>query len=85
MVLPSLANDDPGFATFVLDPESWKAIVRADASLTSKETVRRLELIEIGYFRHVLDNAMLHVLGALANNHFMENTVRKLVISTGRA
>jgi hypothetical protein len=71
MVLPSLANDDPAFATFVLDPETWKAIVRADASLTNDEKTKRLELIEIGYFRHVLNNALLHVLGALANNHFM--------------
>ena len=71
MVLPSLANDDPAFGTFALDPETWKAIVRTDASLSNSEKTNRLVLIEIGYFRHVLNNALLHVLGALANNHFM--------------
>ena len=63
MVLPSIADQDPTFATFVLDPETWKVIVRTDTNFTNAEKVKRIELIEIGYFRHVLNNALLHVLG----------------------
>ena len=77
MVLPSIADQDPVFATFVLDPETWKAIVRPDGRLPHNEKAKRLELIEIGYFRHVLNNALLHVLGALANNHFL--AIRELL------
>jgi hypothetical protein len=70
MVLPSVADHDPAFAKLILDPDTWKAVVRTDASLTNEEKAQRLELIRRGYFCHVLNNALLHVLGALANNHF---------------
>jgi hypothetical protein len=55
-----------------LDPETWRAIVRADKSITEKKKTERLELIETGLLNHVLNNALLHVLVSLANNHFME-------------
>jgi len=71
MVLPSLADVDPLFAALALDPETWKSVARTDPELTNQEKAERLKLIEVGVFPHVLNNALLHVLGALANNHFM--------------
>jgi hypothetical protein len=74
VLVPLLADEDPGFAKLALDPETWRAIVRANQSLTVEQREQQLAVIDRGYLGHVLNNALLHVLGALANNHFLEIT-----------
>jgi hypothetical protein len=71
MVLPSIADADPAFAKLALDPEEWRGIVLADRRISEEERTKLLQLIEGLWFGHVLNNSLLHVLGALANNHFM--------------
>ena len=71
MVLPFIADADPTFAKLALDPETWHSLVLADRDISEEERTKRLQLVEGLWFGHVLNNALLHVLGALANNHFM--------------
>ena len=70
MVLPAMADADPAFARLALDPETWRALVLADRKITEGQRGKRLRAID-GIFGHVLNNALLHVLGTLANNHFL--------------
>lgn len=70
MVLPTMADIDPAFAKLALDPATWRALIQADDNLTPEQRARRLRLID-GHFGYILNNALLHVLGALANNHFL--------------
>lgn len=70
VVLPAIVNADPAFAKLALDPDTWRSLTLADSSLTAGQRPERLKLIN-GFFGHVLNNALLHVLGALANNHFL--------------
>lgn len=66
-VLPAVADTDPAIARLVLHPDTWKARVRAGpVAAVTKE----LRFLDGFWFGHVLNNALLHVLGALANNHF---------------
>lgn len=69
MALPPISDLDPAFAKLALDPETWRTIVLSDREIDEETRSRRLKAID-GYLRHVLNNALLHVLGALANNHF---------------
>jgi hypothetical protein len=71
MVLPLIADADPTFAKLALDPETWHSLVLADRDISEEEHTKRLQLIEGLWFGHVLNNSLLHLLGALANNHFM--------------
>jgi hypothetical protein len=68
--LPPIADIDPAFAALALDPETWRAIVLADRGLDEEIRGRRLRAVDGLYFHHVLNNALLHVMGSLANNHF---------------
>jgi hypothetical protein len=70
-VLPHIADADPGFAKLALDPETWRSVVAADRTTTDEERTKRLQMIDGQWFGHVLNNALLHVLGALANNNFL--------------
>jgi hypothetical protein len=70
-VLPPLADVDPPFAALALDPDTWRSIVLANCNISPEERRRWLNAIEHGYLRHGINNALLHVLGSLANNHFM--------------
>lgn len=71
MVLPWIADVDPAFAKLALDKENWRNLALTNHALTHEQRQERLRLID-GYFGRVLNNALLHVLGALANNHFFE-------------
>jgi hypothetical protein len=70
MVLPFVADADPAFAKLALDPETWRNVVLNDQDIAEEERAKRLGVVEGPWFGHVLNNALLHVLGALANNHF---------------
>ena len=71
MVLPWIADVDPGFARMALDKDTWRTLTVTNHALTAKERDERLRLID-GHFGHILNNALLHVLGVLANNQFLE-------------
>jgi hypothetical protein len=71
MVLPFVADADPDFAKRALTPETWHNIVFANRDLTEADRARQLEWVHGSWFAGVLNNAILHVLGALANNHFL--------------
>lgn len=64
-VLPFVVDADPLFAKLALDPGTWRQMVMADPDITEEEQTKRLQLID-GWFGHVLNNALLHVLGALS-------------------
>jgi hypothetical protein len=70
MILPFIADADPAFAKLALEPETWRTIVLADQDIAEEQGTQWLNRIEGPWFGHVLNNALLHVLGALANNHF---------------
>jgi hypothetical protein len=69
MALPPISDLDPGFAKLALDPETWRTIVLSDREIGEETRSRRLAAVD-GDLRRVLNNALLHVLAALANNHF---------------
>ena len=69
LVLPLLVDADLEFVLRALDTESWRGIVLGSPGLTPAERMRRLGVID-GHFHRVLNNALLHVLGAMANNRF---------------
>jgi hypothetical protein len=69
-LLPFIADADPAFAKLALDPDTWRRIVLSDPHITQEDRTTRLERID-GHFAHALNNALLHVLGSLANNHFL--------------
>ena len=68
-LLPFLADVDPAFARLVLGPETWRKIALAEQDEGAERT-DWLEYVEGLWFAHCLNNALLHVLGALANNRF---------------
>jgi hypothetical protein len=71
MALPFVADADPGFAKLALDPETWRGVVQADRDITEEQRTKRVKCLDGPWFAHVLNNALLHVLGGLASNHFM--------------
>jgi hypothetical protein len=68
--LTPISDLDPAFAKLALDPETWRTIVHGDRTIDEATRSRRLQAIDGAWFTHVLNNALLHVLAALANNHF---------------
>ena len=68
-ILPFIADVDPRFAKLALDADTWRTLTLNDPNTTANERETRLRMID-GCFAHILNNALLHVLGALANNHF---------------
>ena len=70
-VLPFIADSDPAFAKLALDRERWRSLVLADRIISDKQRAKQLEMIDGLWFAHTLNNALLHVLGGLANNHFV--------------
>jgi len=69
-ILPFVADADPAFAKLALDPDTWRTLTLNNPDITEDERVTRLRMID-GYFARGLNNALLHVLGSLANNHFL--------------
>jgi hypothetical protein len=67
--LVPIADLDPAFAKLALDGETWRAIVLGDRRSDEEVRERRLQIVD-GYLRRVLNNALLHVMGGLACNHF---------------
>jgi len=70
-LLPVVADVDPDFAKAALDRDTYRFAINADGTLTDGERSRRMKVVNGFYLGHVLNNALLHVLAALANNHFM--------------
>jgi hypothetical protein len=70
-LLPFVADADPAFVKLALDVDTWRGVVLADRGLTEAERAERLHLVGSRWFGHVLNNALLHALGGLANNHFL--------------
>lgn len=71
MVLPQIADADPAFAKLALDLETWRSLVLADQDISEEQRTKRLKMVDGLWFGHILNNALLHTLGALANNNFM--------------
>lgn len=71
MVLPLVADADPPFVKLALDVETWHSIVSADQRLSDTQRRKSFEELDCGYFPHAVNNALLHVFGALGNNHFL--------------
>ena len=69
-VLAPVSDLDPAFAKLALDLDTWRSIVRTDQTLDEATRSQRLEAIDSGHLPHAINNALLHVLAALANNHF---------------
>jgi hypothetical protein len=65
--LPLLVDPNPDFIRRALDPETWRSIVLSKPGLTLRDRARKLALLDGYWFGHVLNNALLHVLGAAAN------------------
>jgi hypothetical protein len=70
-VLPVNTDADPAFAKLALDSDTWHQIIESNAALSTTERTKQLSAFH-SYFPHVLNNALLHVLGALASNRFFE-------------
>jgi hypothetical protein len=66
--LPILVDPKPQFVRRALDPETWRDVVRGRAGLTQEDRAGKLRCIDGAWFGHTLNNALLHVLGAAANN-----------------
>ncbi|MGD0900754.1 MAG: hypothetical protein ABR915_23220 [Thermoguttaceae bacterium] len=71
MVLPFIADVDPPFVKLALDLDTWRSIVSTNTAISELQRQKELDFIDKFYFGHVINNAMLHVFGALGNNHFM--------------
>ena len=69
-VLAPVSDLDPAFAKLALDLDTWRSIVRTDQTLDEATKSQRLRAIDSGHLPHAINNALLHVLAALANNHF---------------
>jgi hypothetical protein len=70
--LPALADLDPPFARLALNPDTWVVRALNNAALTPADRQRRAAAARSPRFGYVLNNALLHVVAALANNHFDE-------------
>jgi len=68
-LLPLLAEGDPDVVRELLDPETWRSIVLDEEGITPEVRVHRLGIVDVHLPRY-LNNALLHVFGSLANNHF---------------
>ncbi|MFM8273040.1 MAG: hypothetical protein ACKODX_12000 [Gemmata sp.] len=75
ILLPFLADLDPPFARLCLDRETWRVATVADRTRSDDERAKRLRFCGGYPFGQILNNALLHVLGMLANNHFL--SIRK--------
>ena len=69
-VLAPVSDLDPAFVKLALDLDTWRSIVRTDQTLDEATRSQRLGAIDCGDLPHAINNALLHVLAALANNHF---------------
>ena len=68
-LLPLLAEGNTEVVKEMLDPETWRSIILTEARTTPEVRAIRLRLIDDQLPRY-FNNALLHVFGALANNHF---------------
>jgi hypothetical protein len=71
-LLPFIADYDQPFVKLAFDLNAWQATIAANVSLPDDERQAWLRMLEGGVIRHVMNNGLLHVLGALANNHFWD-------------
>lgn len=72
-VLPAVADHDPAFAKRLLSWEDWWLRIATNPTLSESERDAELDgVCNKLPFKLVLHNALLHVIGSLANNHFME-------------
>lgn len=71
LTAPILADADPAVLRRLLDPETYRKIVQADRDVPPETHQERLRILG-KWFGHVLNNALLHGIAGLANNHFGE-------------
>ncbi|WP_145275474.1 hypothetical protein [Tautonia plasticadhaerens] len=71
LTAPMVADADPAMIRRMLDPETYRRHIRTARGITPEARERRLGRLD-GYFRHALNNALLHALGGLACNRFEE-------------
>jgi hypothetical protein len=75
-MLAALADSEPDFVKTMLDPEAWRQRIESNPTYSDERRKRELHRLTApipgGYFRMVIHNALLHVIGALANNRFDE-------------
>lgn len=71
MFVPFIADIEPAFGKLALNLDTWRTIVSANTSVSEDQRRKWLGFIDHAYFRHVVNNALLHLFGSLANNHFM--------------
>jgi len=70
--LPAIAYRDPGFAASILSREPaphWRCSA-AEAESDLAGCAPEEHSAEVFFLRHILHNTLLHVLAAVANNHF---------------
>ena len=68
-LLPLLAEGNTEVVKELLNPETWRSNVLAEGKTTPEVRANRLRLINLQLPRYA-NNALLHVFGVLANNHF---------------
>lgn len=68
-LLPLLAEGNAEVVKEMLEPETWRASVLAEGITTPEVRTIRLRMIDDQLPRY-FNNALLHIFGALANNHF---------------
>lgn len=71
LIAPILADADPAVLRRLLDPETYRRRVDADRDVLPETYRDRLRILG-KWFGHVLNNALLHAVAGLANNHFDE-------------
>ena len=69
-LLPSCVEFDLDFVRRAFDLESRIARVRSDSSAGEEEQKKRLDEWSRPVLMHGFNNALLHVIASLANNHF---------------
>jgi hypothetical protein len=72
IVLPCIANHDSVFARMILDVDAWRGRIQSNPAICDAERAQELAAVDGRAFRNVLNNSLLHVIAALANNHFSE-------------
>lgn len=69
LLLPLLAEGDRDVVKELIDPETWRNLVLEEEGISPGARLEKLRIADVRLPRY-LNNALLHVFGSLANNHF---------------